>query len=100
MFWQASAIQLEDFVIWCYKRIVRGREGKVRDEEQKRLETKAATWHTVVGYIWVFGWWYFIMPWAADAFLKLGVIKATPLPFSVLEPIVSWAENASTRGGG
>lgn len=99
MFWQASAIQFEDFVRWCYMRIVGEAEGKVRDEEQKRLETKATTWHTVVGYIWVFGWWYCIMPWPADAFLKLGVIKATPLPFSVLEPIVTWAENANARSG-
>ena len=99
MFWQAPAIQFEDLVIWCYKHIVGKMEGKVGDEEQKRLEMKAMTWHKMVGYAWVLGWWYYIMPWPVDAVLRFGVVKATPLPFSVLNPIVTWAENSMARSG-
>ena len=93
MFWQAPAIQFEDFVIWCYKQMVGKTEGKVMDEEQKRLETNATTWHKIVGYIWVFSWWYYILPWPVDAVLRFEIVKATPLPFSVLNPILTRAEN-------
>lgn len=84
-------------MIWCYKRAVERSGEKVRDGEQKRLQTKATTWHTIVGYVWVFGWWYYIMSWPVDAVLRFGVVKATPLPFSVLSPILTLVENAIAR---
>ena len=99
VFWQAPAIQFEDFVIWCYKRVVAKTERKVGDEEPKEQEIKVMAWHKVVGYIWVLGWWYSIMHWPADAMLRFGVVKANPLPFSVLNPIVTWVENAMARSG-
>ena len=99
MAWQAPAIQFEDFVLWCYKRIVEKTEGKVGEGEQKRVEMKPQTWHKVIGYIWVCGWCYFFMHWPADPMLRFGVFKKSPIPFSVLNPIVSWVQTASERRG-
>ncbi|CAF9922109.1 hypothetical protein IMSHALPRED_005340 [Imshaugia aleurites] len=102
MFWQAPAIQFEDLVIWCYKRIVGTTEGKVLNEEQqrqRRSETNVRTWHRIVGYIWVFGWWYYILPWPVDTVLRFEIAKASPLPFSVLNPVLTWAENITSSSG-
>ena len=92
MFVQAPAIHLEDCVIWCYKQATR-----TTDEEDKNGVASGgrdpAAWQKVVGYIWVIFFWYHVVPWPANAVLRFGMVKDSPVPFSILEPLLGLVEN-------
>ncbi|KAL2041434.1 hypothetical protein N7G274_005816 [Stereocaulon virgatum] len=92
MFVQAPAIHFEDCVIWCYKQATRTTDEKDMDERPSGRKDPA-TWQKVVGYIWVIFFWYHLVPTPANAVLRFGMVKDSPVPFSVLEPLLSLVEN-------
>ena len=86
MFFQAFAIHFEDLVIWAYKRSL-GNE----DLKDKSSHEGVRTWQMIVGYLWIYTWWYWIDPWTMDPLIRLGITATNPLPFSILEPILRLA---------
>ena len=118
MFFQAFAVHIEDFVIWCYDQITETDapaasagtnghashgankmsnghtvEGKGQDKSDKIEKRKyRTTWHGYVGYIWVICFWYFICGYALPAYLRSGQGMINPLPFSVVTPLVDVVE--------
>ena len=83
MFYQAPAIHFEDFIIWTYKRMT---------GETENRDGKPMLWQTIVGYVWVTSWWYFVLGWTMAAVLQLGIAKLDPLPFSILRPVTAFVE--------
>ena len=86
MFFQAFAIHFADLVIWAYKRSL-GND----DLKDKSSHEGVRTWQIIVGYLWVYTWWYWIELWTMDPLIRLGITATNPLPFSILEPILRLA---------
>ena len=85
MFSQAFAIHLEDFAIWAYKTTF---ETSVSND--KSLHKGAQAWQMVVGYLWVYTFWFVINHWTMNPILRLGVAATNPLPFSLIGPILNF----------
>ena len=83
MFFQAFAIHFEDLVIWAYERTL----GNEHSKDKSSRET-VRTWQIIVGYLWVYTWWYWIDPWTMDPLIRLGITATNPLPFSIIQPIL------------
>ena len=83
MFFQAFAIHFEDLVVWAYNKAL-GYE----DLKDKSSHERVRTWQTIVGYLWVYTWWYWIDPWTMDPMIRLGVTATNPLAFSIIKPIL------------
>ena len=60
---------------------------KILEDIAAHNETPAM-WQKMVGFVWVYSFWYWIIPWTVNPLLRLGVLAASPLPFSLVEPIM------------
>ena len=83
MFFQAFAIHSEDLVIWAFNRSL-GNE----NSGDKGSHEGVRTWQMIVGYLWVYAWWYWIDPWTMDPLIRLRITATNPLQFSIIRPMV------------
>ena len=114
---QGMAIQFEDAVIGSYERLFptqssssssssssschhayqskgNGKRGDTAD-----VEISGVTWKTILGYIWVIGWFCFSLGWAGDASLKSGLYTIQAAKFSIIRPLLKLDEVRYWLGG-
>lgn len=80
--WQAAAITMEDFVQWCWRRLV----GEA--EEKSGRSTSSMLLRTAIGYAWVTVNIWYSLPWIGDVMLRMRLGEQPMLPFSLAEPFV------------
>ncbi|KAI0516996.1 toxin biosynthesis protein [Xylaria bambusicola] len=70
---QSAAITLEDFIIWCGRRVIKGNlHGSVR----------------MIGYVWVFCFMWWSLQLVGDSVLELRVGEGAFSPFPLMRPFV------------
>ncbi|KAI0549799.1 putative toxin biosynthesis protein [Xylaria curta] len=74
---QATAITFEDFIKWVWCKGLGKGEG-------------ASKWRSALGYAWVIGWLWYSLRYPALGYLKSRVGVESPLPFTVVEPLMKY----------
>ena len=98
---QAPAIHLEDFAIWCYAQLVSGIDGLAEDQTKRQTKRqigvsrshkrlKSKRWHRYAGRFWLIIWVLLHAEFMTDPCLKSGLARTSPIPFSVLRPLVTY----------
>ena len=83
MFFQTFVIHIKDLVIWAFDRSLRNENPGVKGSHEV-----VRTWQMIVGYLWVYAWWYWIDPRTMDPLIRLKFTTTNPLQFSIIRPML------------